>query len=368
MSGEKTEQPTHKKLMDARKKGQVAYSKDFTQTILILALFGYMIAAAESIVEAFGKLLLLPMAFIHQPFLAALDAVLLPALVDGVLILLPFVLIVLGIGIFADALQVGVLFAFEAIKPSAKKLNALENAKNMVKKKSLIEFLKNCLKVCFLTALLVIVLRDAVPQMMTLALSDVAGVGTAIGMLLHVIIVNVALVYVVLALADFAWQRFDHKKQLMMSKDEVKREYKEAEGDPHIKGARKQLHQEMMMTGMVEKTRKASVVVTNPTHVAIALYYDEEKTPLPLMLAKGTDLVAERIVAIAREEGIPVMQNIPLARALLEHGQLDQYIPSDLLEPVAEVLRLVQQVADGELTAPNAPTVPNGSNTGGHRT
>ncbi|THF57261.1 type III secretion system export apparatus subunit SctU [Pseudothauera rhizosphaerae] len=349
MSGEKTEQPTHKKLMDARKKGQVAYSKDFTQTILILAMFGYMIGGAQGIVESIGRLMLLPMDFIHQPFQASLDAVLLPLMKDGITVLLPFVLIVLGIGIFADALQVGIMFAFEAVKPSAKKLNALANAKNMVSKKNMVEFLKNCIKVGFLTALLFIVLRDEIPRLLTLPLAGIVGVGTAIGSLLYVVIVNVAMVYVVLALADFVWQRFNHKKQLMMSKDEVKREYKEAEGDPHIKGARKQLHQEMMMSGMVEKTRKASVVVTNPTHVAIALYYDEDKTPLPVVLAKGTDLVAKRIVAVAREEGIPVMENVPLARALLEQAQLDQYIPSDLLEPVAEVLRLVGQLAEGKL-------------------
>ena len=156
------------------------------------------------------------------------------------------------------------------------------------------------------------------------------------------------MVYVVIALADFGYQRFAYKKDLMMSKDEVKREYKESEGDPHIKGHRKHLHQELMMSGMVEKTRKASVVVTNPTHFAVALYYDDDKTPLPIVLAKGADLIAKRMIEIAREEGIPVMQNIPLARALYANAQLDQYIPSDLLEPVAEVLRVVRQVAQGQ--------------------
>ena len=102
------------------------------------------------------------------------------------------------------------------------------------------------------------------------------------------------------------------------------------------------------MSGQVEKTRKASVLVTNPTHFAVALYYDDEKTPLPLVLAKGTDLIARRMIEIAKEEGIPVMQNIPLARALYAQAQLDQYVPADLLEPVAEVLRIVRQVAQGQ--------------------
>ncbi len=345
MSGEKTEQPTHKKLRDARQKGQVAHSKDFTQTVLILALFGYLIGAGASLARGFAALIVMPMDLLQYPFGEALNILLGKVVHDGVLLLLPFVGIVLCIGIFSEALQVGVLLSFEALKPSAKKLNVAANAKNMVSKKNLVEFLKNCLKVGFLGALIYVVVRNHLAHLLDLPHAGVGGVGVAIAGLLQVLIVNVAVVYLVIGLADLVYQRFAYKKGLMMSKDEIKREYKEAEGDPHIKGHRKHLHQELMMSGMVEKTRQASVVITNPTHVAVALYYDEEKTPLPVVLAKGTDLVAQRIIRIAREEGIPVMQNIPLARALNEHAQLDQYIPSEFLEPIAEVLRLVREVA-----------------------
>ncbi|MEJ1965590.1 MAG: type III secretion system export apparatus subunit SctU [Gammaproteobacteria bacterium] len=345
MSGEKTEQPTHKKLRDARRKGQVAHSKDFTQTALILALFGYLIAAGPGLARGLAELLVMPMDLLQYPFRTALEILVGQMLRNAVLLMLPFLGIVLGIGILAETLQVGILFSFEAIKPSGKKLNVAANAKNMFSKKSLVEFLKNCLKVGFLGALLYVIVRKELAHMLDLPHAGVAGVGVAIVDLLKVLIVNVAVVYLVLGLADLLYQRFAYKKQLMMSKDEVKREYKEAEGDPHIKGARRHLHQELLQSGMVEKTRKASVVVTNPTHVAVALYYDDEETPLPVVLAKGTDLVAQRIIQIAREEGIPVMQNIPLARALNERAQIDQYVPSELLEPIAEVLRLVRQLA-----------------------
>ncbi|WP_129778582.1 type III secretion system export apparatus subunit SctU [Peristeroidobacter soli] len=347
MSGEKTEQPTHKKLQDARKKGQVAKSKDFTQTALILALFGYLIAAAGMLAHSLAELLVLPMGLINQPFRVALEPVVSQVTHNAVMIVLPFLGIVIGVGIFAEMLQVGVLLSFEALKPSGKKLNVAANAKNMVSKKNLVEFLKNILKVAVLTAILYKVVRSEMAHLLELPKAGVAGVGMAITALLKVLIINVAMVYLVIALADFVYQRLAYKKQLMMSKDEVKREYKESEGDPHIKGARKHLHQELMMSGNMEKTRKASVVVTNPTHIAIALYYDDDKTPLPMVLAKGTDLVAKRMIEIAREEGIPVMQNIPLARALHAHAQLEQYVPSDLLEPVAEVLRAVRKVAQG---------------------
>ena len=129
-----------------------------------------------------------------------------------------------------------------------------------------------------------------------------------------------------------------------MSKDEVKREYKEMEGDPHIKSKRKQLHHQLVMGGIEQQVKKATVVVTNPTHVAVALYYEPGKTPLPVIKAKGENLIAQRIKEIARREGIPIMENVPLARGLLAQGEVDQYIPSELIGAVAEVLRWVQSL------------------------
>ena len=130
----------------------------------------------------------------------------------------------------------------------------------------------------------------------------------------------------------------------MMTKDEVKREYKEMEGDPMIKGKRKQLHQEMVMSDSVEKTKKSTVLVTNPTHRAIAIYYEKDKTKLPMIVAKGEGYLAERMIKAAQEAGIPIMRNVPLAHDLFDHGNIEQYIPVELIEPVAEVLRWVQQL------------------------
>ncbi|MQA40720.1 type III secretion system export apparatus subunit SctU [Rugamonas aquatica] len=353
MSGEKTEQPTSKKLRDARKKGQVAHSKDFTQTVLTLALFVYLISAARSLAEDLTSLLLLPMALIGRPFGEGLDAVLWPAMKAGCMLLLPFLGIVLGVGVLVETLQVGGVLAFEAIKPSGKKLNVVANTKNIFSKKNLVEFLKNCLKVVVLCAVLYSVIRDELAHLLTLPLAGLDGVGAAITSLLKAVMLNVAAAYAVLALADLAWQRYSHTKELMMTKDEVKREHKESEGDPHIKDTRKQLHRELL-SGAVEKSRQASVLITNPTHVAVALRYERGATPLPLVLAMGTDEIAHRMIAAARAAGVPVMQNVPLARALLAQGVVDQYIPSALVAPVAEVLRLVEQLARGEWSEPSA--------------
>src|SRR5690606_22312962 len=156
--------------------------------------------------------------------------------------------------------------------------------------------------------------------------------------------VNIMFVYIALSGVDYFFQKRQHIKQLRMSKDEVKREYKESEGNPEIKGKRKQLHQELMNSTSVEQTRKASVVVTNPTHLAIAIYYNAADDQMHKIFAKGDDHVARRMVEAAKQEGIPVMQHIPLARANWEGVDVDRFVPPDLIEPMAEVLRWVNEL------------------------
>lgn len=340
---EKTEQPTSKRLRDSRKKGDVAYSKDFTQTLLILAIFGYLLGNSGRIVESLAQMILLPGTLLRLEFHDAANTLVTEVLTTAAWTVLPFVGIVLGVGIFADAMQVGLLFAFEKLKPSGKKLNVLANAKNMFSKKNLMEFCKSFLKIAILSSLLATLIRDAMPILTSIPQAGLPGLGQVIATLLKTMLIHIGLAYSVIALADFAWQRFNYRKGLMMSKDEVKQEYKQMEGDPHIKHQRKQLHQEMQQQGAVQSARSATVVVTNPTHLAVALRYDEDETPLPLILAMGEGALAQRMMEAAREAGVPVMQNIPLARALTVQGEAGQFIPSELVEPVAEVLRLLQQ-------------------------
>ncbi|HSV46782.1 MAG TPA: EscU/YscU/HrcU family type III secretion system export apparatus switch protein, partial [Ramlibacter sp.] len=311
---------------------------------LILALFGYMLGNSDDIIKGFSEMILLPTHVLTMNFEDAVNVVATKLMHDAIRILAPFLLIVIGLGLFIELVQTGMLFAFKAMMPSAKKLNVINNVKNVFAMKNLMEFIKNNIKIAFLSALIYIILRDAIPTLMTLPQAGLTGVAIALGTLLKVMIVNVSVGYIVIALADFAWQRHQHVKGLMMSKDEIKQEYKEAEGDPHIKHQRKHLHQEMLQEGAVHATKKASVVVTNPTHLAIAIQYDKDKTPLPVVVAKGEGWLAERMIKAAHEEGIPVLQNIPLAHALMDTAALDQYIPSELIEPVAQVLRLVQDM------------------------
>jgi type III secretion protein U len=278
----------------------------------------------------------------------AIDLLLRQLVRDAAMMLLPFLLIVIGLGLFIELLQTGMLFSFKALMPSGKKINVANNVKNIFSKKNLIEFLKSNVKIIVLSAILYSVLRNEIPTLLTLPRADLLGVGVAIGILLKAMLIKITVGYFIIAAADFAFQRQQYVKGLMMSKDEVKQEYKEAEGDPHIKHQRRQLHQEMAQEGAVTKTREASVVVTNPTHLAIAIKYDKVTAPLPVVLAKGEGLIAERMVDAARQASIPILQNIPLAWALMETADIDRYIPRELLEPVAEVLRMVQDMREDE--------------------
>ncbi len=341
---EKTEQPTPKKLRDARNKGQVFQSKEITSTALLLVSFAYLASSMPAMMERLKEMIVLPARFYNVPFRDAL-----PQVIEGcVLVFLELSLPILGIvtatAIAAGYFQVGALFVFEPMKPDLNKLNPVQGIKKIFSMKNLIELLKSLIKTFFLGLLLYLVIRDAIPGLMHVPYQGADGVMVATSEMFRVIGINTAVVYIILAAADYAFERRQYMKDLMMSKDEVKQEYKEMEGSPEIKGKRKQLHREMVMNDTTQKVRKASVLVTNPTHLAIALQYEAGETPLPLVLAKGEGILAQRMIEIAKEEGIPIMQNVPLAHDLYDQGTVNHYIPSDLIEPIAEVLKFVAEL------------------------
>ena len=346
MSSEKTEQPTDHKLRKAREEGQVAKSKDFTQTLLMGALLGYTLLAADSIIKHLVEIMAAPAAVYGMSFRGAASILVSQAWEATLWLVLPYVLIVVIVGIFAEVVQTGVLFAFKALIPKGDKLNPATNLKQMFSMKNLVEFVKSIVKVVFLTLLVAIVLRDSLDPLVKIPAAGLGAVGLAVADMMTTLVIYTFLAYSAIALFDFAYQRYSHIKGLMMSMEEIKQEYKQMEGDPHVKGHRRQLAQEIAMGEQVENTRKASVVVTNPTHLAVAIYYEQDETPLPIVVAKGEGLIAERMKAVAEEEGIPVMQDVPLARALMRSAQVNQYIPSELIEPVAEVLRALKRLAD----------------------
>lgn len=345
MSQEKTEEPTQKKLRDARKEGQVANSKEVTSAALMLTFFAIFMVTLPDTITRLQALIRLPARFLQEDVAEATDQLLAAMLAEGAAILAPYLAVAVLVSIAAGMGQFGLLLGLKAVMPSLKKLNPAEYFKKTFGMQNLMEFGKSVLKIILLSLLLFFVIRDGLHAMVLAPTCGIACLRAVTAELLTTIVYWCVGPFIIIAAADYAFTKSQFIKQQKMSKDEVKREYKESEGDPMIKGMRRQLHQEMLAEGAVDRSRKASVVVTNPTHVAVAVYYEREKTPLPVITAMGTDILAKRMMAAAEAAGVPVMRNVALARGLLEQGDVDQYIPSDLIEPFAEVLRALQDLA-----------------------
>ena len=344
MSGEKTEQPTPKKLQDARKKGQVAISKDVVSTTQLIALFLILLLNWRWYFDSLQEMIILPSRYIEVPFDQALTSVSYGLFWIGVKLCLPVLAVSLATTIFSHLAQVGPLLVTEPVKPDLKKIDPIQKAKQIFSLKNLFEFAKSSLKVTFLSVLIVLMIRNSIGALVNVSAGGLDAVVAALIALMWQLGLYTGFAYVVVAVADFAFQKYNHAKGLRMSKDEIKREYKELEGDPTIKAKRRQLHQELIQGDVEQRVKKSSVLVTNPTHLAVALFYERGATKLPIVMAKAEGDLAGYYRKIAEREGIPIMRNVMLARALYATVDIEQFIPRELLEPVAEVLRWVYEI------------------------
>ena len=344
MSDDKTEQPTPKRLRDAREKGDVCKSQDIASALSVMAVGIYCIAMSKTLLLTLSDMMQVPMSFMSLPFSEALPKVAAAEFKGALLIVAPLVIMVMGVALLANMGQVGVLFAFKAAMPKLENLNPAKWFQKVFSVRNAVELIKNIVKVLVLAQMVRIVMIDHFHTLFSIRNGNIQGMWSVLGSTLQDLVLKAGGAFCIIAAVDYMFQRWQYGKQHMMSKEEVKQEYKEMEGDPHIKGKRKQLHQELLAQNSMENVRKAKVLVTNPTHYAVALDYDKEKIPLPIILAKGEGILAERMIAVAKEEGIPIMQNVPLAHSLFEYGAENSYIPKDLIGPVAEVLRWVQSL------------------------
>ena len=345
---EKTEQPTPKKIREAREKGQVAISKDFASAVLLVAVSAFLLQRVGVFHETFE----LTIDEVVQAIMSSQQTALIilqHAIVQMMShLLLPLLGLVFVIGLLAYIGQTGPVFAPKAIKMDIKRLNPVENGKNMFGKRKLLEFAMNVLKVVFMTVLLYKVIDHLLPVLLIAPSCGMRCVQSVLFDSYWLLMFYACLCFVIVGAADIIIKRKLHTKDLMMTKDEVKREFKEMEGDPVIKSKRRQMAQEMAMNDMTQKVKKASVIVTNPTHRAVALFYDKESGKLPVVMAKGEDHLARLIIKTAEQEGIPVMRNVPLAHSLYDEVPVDHYIPTHLIEAVAGVLRWLQQLKQRE--------------------
>ena len=345
----KTEQPTQKKLDDARRRGQVAKSQEVNHWFMIMA-FGLLIgffgpSVATDIKQAMEPFVAKPHAIPAHP--ANLGAMIVEMIVDIFWALFIPMLITVFAGLFANFIQIGPLLTAEQLKPKLEKVSLIKGAQRLFSMKSLVEFAKGIAKLSIVTLAVVLVMypyRDELTNMAGISLPEMLEI---LRWMAVKVIVAVLSVLLVIAVADFAFQQYKHNEEMMMSKKEVKDEQKQTEGDPQVKQKMKQLRQEKSRKRMMAEVPDATAVVTNPTHFAVALKYVQAEMAAPRVVAKGQDLIAYRIREVARENDVPIVENPPLARALYETVELDQEIPPEHYKAVAQVIGYVMRLRGG---------------------
>ncbi|MCP4688204.1 MAG: flagellar biosynthesis protein FlhB, partial [Desulfobacterales bacterium] len=260
------------------------------------------------------------------------------------MILSPLMLAVMIAGVVGNVAQFGFLFTTDSLTPNLGKLNPVSGVKRLFSLKSLVELVKSVLKLLVVGLIAYLVLKgelDNIPGLMFLGVRDILDF---IGDVSFDIILYVSLVLIILAVLDFSYQRWQHEKDMRMTKQEVKDEGKEREGDPQIKARIRSAQMELSRRRMMEKVPEADVVITNPTHYAVALQFNPKEMVAPRVVAKGSNLVAQKIKKIARENHVPVLEDKPLAQALYKAVDIDDFIPAELYRAVAEVLAYVYRL------------------------
>lgn len=348
MGGEKTEPATQKKLDDARKEGQVAKSREIANGMGLLALFlvlkfwvGNM---GVQLLEVFGIYNKIPdvVTFWHGEMPQADIGVVFKQLVLEVLIIVaPILIIGVVVAFVSDVVQVKWRPTTKPLQPKFGKLNPISGFKKFFSVSSLIELLKSILKVGLVIYICYGYLEDKWPYILNLydvslmqAINIAAELVTDLG-------IRISAVYMVIALADYIYQRVKFNNDMKMTKQEIKEEYKQQEGDPQVKGKIRQKMSEVSRRRMMQELPKADVVITNPTHYAVAIKYDPEVADAPVVIAKGEDYMAARIKEVARENKIEIVENKPLARMLYANVEVGEAVPPELYQAVAEVLAFV---------------------------
>lgn len=344
-SQEKTEDATPKRLRDARKKGQVARSRDLNTIVILIGAFailafmrGYMGEQMRALMQGTIDVASGSDITTETMFLEAQRN-----FMTYVKLAAPFLLGISVIAFFIGFFQTGPVFSAEPVKFQPKRMNIVENIKNMFKLTAFVELLKNIAKMSLIFLLAYLVVVDSMREVvLTVTATPEQSMVVAVKMVAS-FLVKVFIVFIVIALIDFAVQRWNYKKQLKMSKEEVKREYKQDEGDPLIKSMRRHLHQELAMGDVKQAVKSSDAVITNPTELAVAIKYNDKEMIAPQILAKGQRLFAQQIREFAEEADVPVIQNPPLAWTLIELDIGDE-IPEELYAAVAEILVFVYKL------------------------
>jgi flagellar biosynthetic protein FlhB len=347
---EKTEKATGKKLDDARKRGNVPKSREISSVVVLLGGCFAALLSGQLMYDHFQQML---QEFWGQGFASVLDSgafdsnLVLKLMVHCLAMLAPTLAAAAILGLASHVLQTqGFVFSFESIQPSFSKVNPMAGFKRLMSVRSLVELAKSMLKFLVISYAVYSVVRSEYPILLNLVdyeLMDIVGV---ISSLSFKIVLRVGLIMLLVSALDYFYQRWQYQKDLMMTKQEIKEENKQAEGNPQVKSRIRSLQRAFARKRMMAQVPKATVVITNPTHYAVALLYTPQMEA-PKVLAKGVDHVAKKIIEIARKHRVPVHQNPPLARALYQQVKLEETIPVALYRAVAKILAYIYQQKGG---------------------
>jgi flagellar biosynthetic protein FlhB len=343
---DKTEEPSAQRLEDFREEGQVAQSKELTSLIVLLATMAVMWGMGPSLSGDFLDFMRKIFVESAQTELSSERAhqLMILCLKQAAHIVLPIAAAGFIAGILGSIVQFGFLFTWTPLEPQADRINPLSGAKRIFSLPSLMEGFKSLLKLTAVIAVTYVLLESEIvgsPAMLDMDSSQfVAYMGSSAFRLIGGVCIGLFIV----AAMDFSYQKFRFWKSLMMTKQEVKQEQKQKEGDPLLKARIRSIQREAARKRMMQEIPKADVIVTNPTHIAVALRYDGEKMAAPRVVAKGADLVAQRIKEVARKNGVPLVENVPLARALHKSVKIGGTVPRSLFQAVAEVLAYVYRL------------------------
>ncbi len=344
--GERTESATPKRREEARKKGQVAQSKEVVSVFVLFSSLGVMFFLGSDI---FSRLMGLMQEMIQKMGTLAVDQTSAPALLAEILwqmatILLPFMLTIAAAGVTANLVQFGFIFTGETIVPKVSRLNPINGIKKMVSLRSLVDLTKAIFKVVVLGGIGFLMIRAVVKTIPSLMQMECPDILLFVSSTSFKICFYTCLALILMAGLDYGFQRWQHEKDLKMTKQEIKDEAKQREGDPLVKARIRSVQREMAQRRMMEEIPKADVIITNPTHLAIALRYNADEMMAPQVVAKGAGFVAERIKKVAREISIPIIENKSLAQTLYRTVEIGDFIPVNLYRAVAELLAYVYRL------------------------
>lgn len=354
-NAQKTEEPTAKRREDALKKGQVVTSREVNHFFILLCLAALVIIMAPGLMESL-KFRLSPYILLahdvsidDRSFLQNMRAL----MTDLLLEMLIFVMMCVAAVFAANAVQNRFVLSLEPIKPKLEKISPIKGVGRLFSRRNLVEFLKGILKIVIVGAIVVIAVYPYKEYLQLLPDESIFDILAFISTISARILIAVCVITALIALIDFAYQKYEHTQQLRMTKQEVRDEYKQQEGDPMVKQRLRQIRRERLSKQMMAAVPEADVVITNPTHYAVALKYDTATMIAPKLIAKGKDKVALRIKERAEEHKIIVMRNPPLTRLLFDNVAIDDEIPLEYYKAVAEIIGYVYKLKGIDLSKPN---------------